>query len=239
MPATPAIKLSALLFYCCGAFLLGACNRGFVPQGPIFLAANQQAGDGAGIVQWLGVSSWIISRGNDVVVVDPFFSRPSFLSVGSSLVLSALSGKFFYDSERIEDVLPDLPANTRFVLLGHAHYDHLMDVPYYLARPSGMNVTYVGSETARNILLGFKPAQLKFDVVSKEGKEIRQGKIRVTAMASDHAPHLTGIKIMGGEVASPRDLPPTKVGEYREGQTFSLFYRFSRRPKPNYLASVR
>src|SRR5215468_7071763 len=103
------------------AVLFCSCARSFVRHGPVALALNESPSESALFVQWLGVSSWIISYRNDVIVVDPFFSRPSLMSVGFSLVLPYLFDDFGYDVDRINDVLPELPTNIRFVLIGHAH----------------------------------------------------------------------------------------------------------------------
>jgi glyoxylase-like metal-dependent hydrolase (beta-lactamase superfamily II) len=208
-----------------GVLLLTGCQTNLVPQDPVALAADDPRAGDAMYVQWLGVSSWIISRGSDGVVVDPFFSRPGFLSVMVSLVFRGLAGNFVYNSERIADVLPDLPKNTKFVLLGHAHYDHLMDVPYYVEREPGKNVAYVGSDTTRNILLGFRPNQLNF-VVVQDGKPVEQGRVRITAFTSDHAPHVLGLRLMTGAIAKPLGSPPTHAGQYVEGTTLIYFIDF-------------
>ena len=55
--------------------LLSGCQRNLVPQGPVALAAGDARARDAMYVQWLGVSSWIVSRGSDGVVVDPFFAK--------------------------------------------------------------------------------------------------------------------------------------------------------------------
>jgi hypothetical protein len=205
--------------------LFCSCARGFVRHGPVSLALNESPNESSLYVQWLGVSSWIISYRNDVIVVDPFFSRPSFLSVAFSSALPYLFDDFGYNVDRISDVLPELPTNTKFVLIGHAHYDHLMDVPYYMKRESGQNVTYVGSRTAKNILLGFKPAGLDF-WIAEDGGKIEKSKIRVTAFASDHAPHFFGYEFMNGNVKNPRSSFPKNVGDYLDGQTLIYFIDF-------------
>ena len=219
----PSVKFLLLSYLC--VFLLHGCQRGFVQHGPVPLAVSDNRIDNTIYVQWLGVSSWIVSFGSDVVVVDPFFSRPTFLSVIFSLAFQGLAGNFVYDIERINLVLADLPENTKFVLLGHAHYDHLMDVPYYIQRKSGQNVTYVGSNTARSILLGFKPGQLDF-LMAEEGTQTQKGRVRITAFPSDHAPHFLGHKFMSGEVEEPLESLPTKAGQYLEGQTLVYFIDF-------------
>jgi len=208
-----------------GCLLMLSCARPFVPQRPIPLAVDEPRADDALYVQWLGVSSWVVSRGKDVVVIDPFFTSPSFVSVALSLLFRGVFGEFGYNLDRIQDILPDLPADTAFVLVGHAHYDHLMDVPYYLARESGRGATYVGGSTARNILLGYKPAHLDFWIV-EEGRPREKGRLRVTAFRSDHAPHFLGIKLMSGTVDKPMTSAPRRAGEYVEGETLVYFIDF-------------
>ena len=87
--ATQTFKLpngirSLLLQLLVCTVLFCSCARGFVRHGPVALALNENPNESALYVQWLGVSSWIISYRNDVIVVDPFFSRPSLMSVGFS-----------------------------------------------------------------------------------------------------------------------------------------------------------
>jgi L-ascorbate metabolism protein UlaG (beta-lactamase superfamily) len=176
-------------------------------------------------IQWLGTSSWILSSGNDLVVVDPFFTRPSFVRVTASLMLPVIPSNFAYDPERIRAVLPELPKDTKFVLLTHAHYDHLLDVPYYINQNSGRSIAYVGSLTARNILLGFKPSALDF-VIAEQRPSMIKGRVRVTALPSDHAPHFFGHTFMAGDVVSPMTEVPSRVGQYVEGQTLVFLVDF-------------
>ena len=176
-------------------------------------------------IQWLGTSSWVLSSGDDVVVVDPFFTRPSFARVSASLMMPYVTSDFTYDPERIRAVLPELPGNTKFVLLTHGHYDHLLDVPYYINRNSGRSITYVGSLTARNILLGFKPPALDF-VIAEQKPSMIKGRVRVTAVASDHAPHFFGHTFMAGDVVTPMTSIPSRVGQYLEGQTLVFLVDF-------------
>jgi hypothetical protein len=215
----------SLAWFFFAAFLLSGYQSNVAHHGPVELAARDARADDAMYVQWLGVSSWIVSRRNDAVVIDPFFSRNSLLSVIVSSAFQGLLGNFGYDIERINAVLPDLPENTRFVLLGHSHYDHLMDVPYYVLRESRPNVTYVGSDTARNILLGFKPNQLDF-LVPRDGEQTQKGRVRITAFTADHAPHFLGFKFMAGDLRTPLDSPPTHANQYVEGRTLVYFIDF-------------
>ena len=191
-------------------FALTSCARHFVAHGPVALAVDESLADGELYAQWLGTSAWIISRGRDVVVVDPFFTRPSAWAVASSLLFPGIADGFGYDVTRIRDVLPRLPADSKALLLGHAHYDHLMDVAYYMKRRRGPDIPYVGSLTAKNILESFRPARLTF-VTAGDAQQILipGGQIRVIPFDSDHAPHFLGITFMSGHVAAPPPSFPT------------------------------
>jgi hypothetical protein len=207
------------------ATMLSACAITVSSLRSTVLAAEQSPTRTARHIQWLGTSSWILSSGNDLVVVDPFFTRPSFVRVTASLMLPYLTSDFAYDPERIRAVLPELPKDTKLVLLTHAHYDHLLDVPYYINQNSGRSITYVGSLTARNILLGFKPSALDFVIAEQRPSSIK-GRVRVTALHSDHAPHFFGHKFMAGEVVRPMTSIPSRVGQYLEGQTLVFLVDF-------------
>jgi L-ascorbate metabolism protein UlaG (beta-lactamase superfamily) len=218
-------KLTPLLAWLTACtMILSACAASLSPLPSPALAA-ESASTKDRYIQWLGASSWILSSGNDLVVVDPFFTRPSFVRVAASLMTPYLTGNFTYDPERIRAVLPELPKDTKFVLLSHAHYDHLLDVPYYMNHNSGRNLTYVGSLTARNILLGFKPPALDF-AIAEQNPSVEKGRVRVTALPSDHAPHFFGHTFMAGDVVSPMTGIPSRVGQYLEGQTLVFLVDF-------------
>lgn len=207
------------------AMILSACAATVSPLASPVLAAEQSPTRTDRYIQWLGTSSWILSSGDDLVVVDPFFTRPSFVRVTASLMLPFVPSNFAYDPQRIRAVLPELPKDTKFVLLTHAHYDHLLDVPYYINQNSRRSITYVGSLTARNILLGFKPSALDF-VIAEQKPSMIKGRVRVTALPSDHAPHFFGHTFMAGDVVSPMTSIPSRVGQYLEGQTLVFLIDF-------------
>ena len=219
-------KLKHLLVWLIAhAMILSAGAFAVSPLPPVASAAEQPLTRTDRYIQWLGASSWVLSSGDDLVVVDPFFTRPSFVRVTASLMLPYLTSNFAYDPERIRAVLPELPKDTKFVLLTHAHYDHLLDVPYYINQSSGRDVTYFGSLTARNILSGFKPSALDF-VVAERRPSMIKARVKVTALPSDHAPHFFGHTFMAGDVVSPMTEVPSRVGQYVEGQTLVFLVDF-------------
>ena len=200
---------------------LTSCSRSFVAHGPVPLAVDEARVDQDLYMQWLGTSSWIISRGGDVIVVDPFFSRPSARTVASSLLFPWITKSFGYDVKRINDVLPALPSDTKAVLVGHAHYDHVMDVAYYMKqKTTPPNVRYIGGVTARSVLESFRPVHFTF-VEARDAIPIAipNARVRVIPFNSDHAPHFLGITFLGGHLASPPSSFPTTAAEYPTGET--------------------
>jgi mRNA degradation ribonuclease J1/J2 len=68
------------------------------------------------------VGGLLFRRGNDAIMTAPFYSNPNIFRVG-------LRRPIHSDTNLVERLLPDV-SDVRAILVGHAHYDHLMDVPY-------------------------------------------------------------------------------------------------------------
>ena len=103
---------------------------------------------------YLGVAGFLIRSGNDAIVTAPSFTHPSVWAVAtpfwpihsdSAVVDRALRRALRNDLSALDSV--------RAILVGHAHYDHLMDVPL-LARRYLPRATIYGSLTTKRILMG-------------------------------------------------------------------------------------
>lgn len=99
-------------------------------------------------VKFLGVGGFMMEYGGDAVLSAPLFTRPSMFEVTAG----------FVDSDPL-GVDAHLPAssltNLRAVISGHAHYDHLLDVPTVLDRAK--TATLYGNVSARNLLASYAP----------------------------------------------------------------------------------
>ena len=73
-------------------------------------------------VTFNGVTCFILRYGNSVVLTDPFVSNPGAKQL--------LFGEIHPDTALVNAAYntQDL-ADTKLVLISHAHYDHLMDLP--------------------------------------------------------------------------------------------------------------
>jgi hypothetical protein len=102
-------------------------------------------------VRYLGVAGFFIRLGHDVVLTAPLYSNPDLLSE-AGLPLYPQDGLIerlhFKKLNHAEDV-----TEVRAILVGHAHYDHLMDVPYVWRHSP--NARVIGSVTMRNILAAY------------------------------------------------------------------------------------
>lgn len=78
-------------------------------------------------VRYLGVGGYLIRLGDDAVMTAPLYSNPGLLPevLGTIRPNERLIHRFHPRQNN--------PAQIRGILVGHAHYDHLMDVPYVRA----------------------------------------------------------------------------------------------------------
>ena len=104
-----------------------------------------EAAAGAVQVRFLGVQGFVIRRGADVVVTAPLYTNPPLRTV-------LTGGRIWPDRDRIAKLLPpEWVADASAILVGHSHYDHLMDVPF-IARQMAPRARVFGSLTMRRLM---------------------------------------------------------------------------------------
>jgi glyoxylase-like metal-dependent hydrolase (beta-lactamase superfamily II) len=143
-------------------------------------------------IQFIGCGGYLIRRGDDAVLIDPYFSNAP-LGLQNLKTDSALVASFFYQNfNNPHDFASKMPRKAFYtegslfgknadsadqnviktILISHAHHDHLADLPYifqhHLSSPN--NTVLLGSETASNILRAFQtpfdPARSFFNLDS-------------------------------------------------------------------------
>jgi L-ascorbate metabolism protein UlaG (beta-lactamase superfamily) len=101
-------------------------------------------------VTYLGVGGFLIRSGDDAVLTAPFFSNPGMTDV--------VIGEVAADPGEIDRFLPDADvADVRAILVGHGHYDHLMDVPHVWTKTP--SATIYGNVASQSLLAAFAPDQ--------------------------------------------------------------------------------
>jgi hypothetical protein len=155
-------------------------------------------------VRYLGAAGFVFEYGTNAILTAPFFSNYSFVRSGL--------GPLWPKAGAIDRLTPDL-SRVNAILVGHSHYDHLIDLPYILnsgktKAPVFGNATMVNLLTNKvaNILTniealagGFKEGEPK-----GEWQYISNNRIRFMALRSMHAPHFHGITLYKGQVRKPR-----------------------------------
>jgi len=170
----------------------------------------------APVLRWLGTAGYEITFGDTVVLIDPFLTRPpvNFFS------------KDFKGEEVLnvnEALVSEIIKKADYILVGHSHWDHLMDVPY-IAKKTGAKV--IGSETTANILRSYEVPEEQIIPV-KGGEQIQFSNFSVRVIPSLHS--LNARKRVGIPGAVPAPLkPPLKVADLKEGGTFGYYLRMGK-----------
>jgi L-ascorbate metabolism protein UlaG (beta-lactamase superfamily) len=96
-------------------------------------------------VRFLGVAGFLIQRGDDVILTAPMYSNPD--------LPTELLGDIRPVPARIRKFHPAGAPSVDAILVGHAHYDHLMDVPYVWQLKPGAAI--YGNRSMRSILTAY------------------------------------------------------------------------------------
>ncbi|MEX2526572.1 MAG: hypothetical protein WEA09_02945 [Gemmatimonadota bacterium] len=177
-------------------------------------------------LEYLGVGGWLIRMGDAAVLTAPLFSNPGMLDVAF--------GRIESDSALIEQFLPPVD-DVSALLVGHAHYDHLMDVPHILRRKA-TGATLYGSRTAVNLVQGDPGVEPHRLVSVEEGVgdherpgvwyHTAEGRVRIMALVSGHAPHFMGIHLWDGQLEEPVEALPRRASGWLEGTPLAYLVDF-------------
>lgn len=146
-------------------------------------------------MRWLGVAGFEFKSNGNTLLVDPFLTRPAL--------------KYVFGGR----IQPDERDLTKYIqvaediLVTHAHYDHLMDVPE-IARRTG--ATVYGSSNVCQILRAFQLPENQIKKI-QANESIQLGYAKVETVPARH-PAIPGY--LSGRVK--KDLtPPLRLRDYR------------------------
>lgn len=177
--------------------------------------------------QYLGSGGFLIRKGTNAVMTAPFYSNPGLLRVGLGLPITS-------DTNLVDRILPPVE-DVAGILVGHSHYDHLMDVPF-IAKHRAAGAKVYGSATTSNILSAECLSERLVDVEEGAGEFTAggqigrwhsvNGQVRIMALRSEHAPHIGCLKFFKGTVSQAQTNLPTTAYGWREGQTLAYLIDF-------------
>lgn len=153
---------------------------------------------------YLGTAGFVLKNSERTLVLDPFINRPG--------LLKTLLGKLPSHAEPIRQLIP----HADDVLIGHAHYDHILDAPE-LCKQTGARL--IGSRATLMVgrAAGLPDTQM---LEAKGHQDIACGKWTVRALPSLHGKAIFGKIPLPGDITSPPPWPP-RMRDLRHGQVFN------------------
>ena len=175
---------------------------------------------------YLGVGGWIFRRGTDEVMTAPLFTNPSFVRTGLGEVRSDTATVNRY-------MAPHDVSAALAILAGHAHYDHLLDVPQ-VARRHAPRAVILGSRTVKNTLGTWSGvADRVVEVESMAADVDHPGRwidlspgVRVLPLLSHHAAHFDGYTLFKGTTDHPLTEEPRWAREWVDGPSYAFLVDF-------------
>ncbi|NNF13799.1 MAG: MBL fold metallo-hydrolase [Gemmatimonadetes bacterium] len=212
---------------CIAVAFLAGCRLGPGVEGLVDLAPP--GSDSLRLV-YLGTGGWIMEHGDDQIMTAPLFSNPGVFRTGLWTIAA--------DTTEIDRWMSQHDVGrTSVILSGHAHYDHLMDVPRVALRHSP-RARILGNRTVANTLSEWSGVADRMDVVEEsevadhaDGAEAaamwrHYGNVRILPLRSHHAPHFDGYTLYQGTRDFPLEAAPTLAGEWLDGNTLAFLIDF-------------
>ncbi|MGH8455847.1 MAG: MBL fold metallo-hydrolase [Stenotrophobium sp.] len=150
-------------------------------------------------IQYLGTAGFVISNAQRTLVLDPYLTRPG--------LFTSLTAPLVPDTKLIARLIP----KADDVLIGHAHYDHILDGPD-LCKQTGARLIGSGATLQVGLAAGLPRSQI---VVTTGREDIASGAWTVRGLPSRHG------KIFGripfpGDITNPPPWPP-RMRDLRHG----------------------
>ncbi len=188
-------------------------------------------------VRFLAVGGVVLTRGRDRVLTPPLYTNPDLLEVTLGTVAS--------DPERVDRFLPaEWVEGAGAILVGHAHYDHLMDTPRVQELAGGPPIfgnRAVRWILGRGVVMNDPDAPLVDTRMCPDpdpctgvpsGHEgawvyLDGDRVRIRALCSSHPPQFLDVVHFGeGCMDAPRDTPPVRADNWKEGATLAWLVDF-------------
>ncbi len=220
------LSLLVIAAVCCAAFFYSIHN--FVDIGKYKeweMKATANPPIDAVTVQFVGVSTVVVSDDSTTIMTDGFFTRPTAIDL--------IFGVIEPDTADIRWSLQRLGLEKLDgIFVAHSHFDHAMDAPE-VARLTGAKM--YGSESTANIGRGWNLPESQMEVL-QNGKPIQIGKFTITPIESRHYqfanPAMQEKALGGKQVITEPLIPPVKAEDYKMGGAYTFLFEH---PKGSFL----
>ncbi len=176
------------------------------------------------VFRFTGAGGFYLGDAGSAILVDPFLSNPGLWPVLSLQKLKT-------DTAMVDRYLP-ITEQINAVLVGHAHYDHALDIPYVFSKLSP-NARLYGSETLTNMLASQLPGARRINVEPHMARDASGGEwltvtpsLRVLPIASEHSPHVGRFIVANGKLHEAMQQLPADSLDWIAGTTLSYLVDF-------------
>lgn len=176
-------------------------------------------------IEFNGVASFYLLYKGSAVLTDPFLSNPGMSKVSF--------GKLLPDTALMERLQPKT-ANIKLIAIGHSHYDHILDLPYFAGKVDSSTIvtgslnTLLMTESLDVNLSSINMSEMKSSA-SKTGEWAfsADSTIRVMAIQSEHLPHIFNKHLFKGQLdASTTQSFPFKGKGFLQDETLAYLIDF-------------
>jgi len=175
-------------------------------------------------IEFNGVANFYIQYKGSAVLTDPFMSNP-----GAGKVMF---GKIKPNLKLIESFQPKT-YNIKLLSIGHAHYDHIFDLPFFIPHLN-KNTKILGSSNSLMLAKVLNAEQECIDIAAMKATSDKPGTwvyaadstVRMMATQSAHLPHLLGISLYHGKYESPLTSYPVKAKKFLQDETLAFLIDF-------------
>lgn len=176
-------------------------------------------------VQFVGVSTLLISDDSTQILTDGFFSRFSTREM--------LFGEIEPKKEDIKWALDKLEVEKLdAIFVVHSHFDHAMDAPE-VAKLTDASI--YGSESTANIARGWNLPEPQINII-EAGKSLQFGKFKVTPILTNHFefpnPEMREQALGGNQEITQPLVPPVPAMAYKMGGAYTFLFEH---PKGSFL----
>lgn len=189
-------------------------------------------------ITYLGAAGFLIKYLNDSILLSPFFSNSNFLK---GLFVLEANTEVINEQAKLYDSFRNVDA----ILVGHAHYDHLLDVPH-IATDLAKDARIFGNESVFNLMNVKELSALEGRVENSLGdawarksntddcqperpetvKVANTKHLRYLPIISEHAPHLLGLTGATGTFPPGEEKLPTSILGWKAGTNLGFYLEF-------------
>jgi hypothetical protein len=189
-------------------------------------------------ITYLGVAGLLVRHEGHILLTAPFFTNPRLSRVIPKPRILAGPDRVTSSGSAIERFLPRAADSASTILVGHGHYDHLMDIPYLATRRATWAVVY-GGPSVRHMLMGDSTLRANgHRVVAIDSADVatpeKVGRwfyssdqaFRFMAIRAGHAPTFNlwkkGFTFASGTVAADMDRLPRTADGWKLGEPLAF-----------------